>query len=414
MDTTDLSEASISYDLDRQIASICSKPAAGTVPLYRGYTLETILFKTTASVDGQDSAGYQLGSPIGYVYSSKSQKAPVQIYRHYKPGANNETRYLTTNIKNEGLNDGYKSFPVYWTMPLGPDTGLACNPIALYRKHSKNPVNGEIAHMDTTDLSEASSTFKLDRQIASICSKPAAGSVPLYRGFNPGTHRYHTTISLDGQDFAGYQLGSPIGYVYFSKNQEAPVQIYRNYNPGTNGGTRYLTTNIETEGLDDGYKSYPIYWTMPLGPDTGLACNPIALYRKHSKNPVNGEIAHMDTTDLSEASSTFKLDRQIASICSKPAAGSVPLYRGFNPGTHRYHTTISLDGQDFAGYQLGSPIGYVYFSKNKEASVQIYRNYMPGANGGTRYLTTNIETEGLDAGYKSFPVYWAMPPSATN
>jgi hypothetical protein len=269
--------------------------------------------------------------------------------------------------------------------------------------------------MDTTDLSEARSTYIMDRQIASICSRPAAGTVPLYRSFNPTTNLYLTTLSLDGKDIAGFQLGSPIGYVYFNKNEEASVQIYRNYKDGTNGEKhRYMTTNIESEGTGDGYKSFPAYWTMPLGPDTGVPCSPIALYRKRFKHPFDKKIAHMDTTDLSEARSTL-LERQIASICSRPAAGTVALYRSFNPTTYLYLTTLSLDGKDIAGFQLGSPIGYVYLNKNKEAPVQIYRNMKLETNGGNnRYLTTNIKTEGLEFGYKSFPVYWAKPPIATN
>ena len=75
--------------------------------------------------------------------------------------------------------------------PAPATTNDHCTPIKLYRKRSKGVINvyksangseqvNVIDHFETTDKDEKNDNYDLERQIATICSNPATGTVPLY------------------------------------------------------------------------------------------------------------------------------------------------------------------------------------------------------------------------------------------
>jgi hypothetical protein len=83
---------------------------------------------------------------------------------------------------------------------------IPCNPVPLYRKSADEPTNGSLDRFDTTDMNEARKSHVLDKQVASICSNQALGTVPLYRGFNPTNGLHMSTFNLNEEKFAGYQM----------------------------------------------------------------------------------------------------------------------------------------------------------------------------------------------------------------
>ena len=313
---------------------------------------------------------------------------------------------------------------------------IPCNPVPLYRKSATEPINGSIDRFDTTDMNEAHKSHGLDKQVASICSNQALGTVPLYRGFNPTNGLHMSTFNLNEEKFAGYQMERVIGYVYTQppNGQSQFFKVFR----FTIRGINIFTSNAESEGGRGGVKE-DFFYSMPLAVGRPIyeyqkSCNPVPLFRKHTNEltysesypkfelgnvnsvtltltqPIynKGFLDRIDTTDINEASKSHVLDRHIATICLSQANGTVPLYRFFNSVKGLHMSTIELNDKDpkFAGYQMERVIGYVYTHppKGKTGFFPVFRI----AFEETEHMTSEQRNEGNGNGITT-ELFYSMP-----
>jgi len=143
----------------------------------------------------------------------------------------------------------------------------ACDPIPLYRKRSRFPITGMVDHIDTTDVNEANVNYALDRQIATICANQVAGTIPLYRGFNPITRFHFSSVDPNDPLFLGGKKENPRGYVYTEQQNAGFFKIHRLADKKSK--TNYFSSEIKDEAVQHGYiYDRDLFWSMPLD-----ACN---------------------------------------------------------------------------------------------------------------------------------------------
>ena len=163
-----------------------------------------------------------------------------------------------------------------------PATTEACIATKLYRKRSKDLINiyqseegslNAILHFETTDKDEKNDKYDLDRQIATICSNQATGTVPLYSFLN----EYYGK-----EKFSFIQRHSPyedmeirfrtkiIGYVYDDPQGGASLKIFKKRKDHEIKGSEisawtFLTTANEDEASQNGYNySQLFFYSLPL------------------------------------------------------------------------------------------------------------------------------------------------------
>ena len=93
----------------------------------------------------------------------------------------------------------------------------SCIPVPLYRMRYKKPVGGMTSYFDSTNK-DGGNCCVLDRQIATICSRNAPGTIPLYTGRHSYIYRHITTTTKaeSGLDKFYFEV---LGYVYTEQQQ---------------------------------------------------------------------------------------------------------------------------------------------------------------------------------------------------
>ena len=388
---------------ESRIGYVFSSQATGTVPLYRLWNPVTgdhfYTIDLTEAKHASATLGYSEEGVAGFVYRDASCQLPPPPVE------------IACNGKDDNL-DGQI------------DEGSCCPTPAVHRL-----VDAKGEHFYTTDPAEAGSAVsgggytseQPDAWRLARTNQP--GTVPFFRCNNKGLHLY--TADAQCEYFGPTTNEGLFGYI-FSSAAAGTVPLYRSFNP-TTGDHFYTTTETEaknaqanigyiSEGIagyvfsDESCKSPP-----PPPPPVEIPCN-------GKDDDFNGEIdegsccptpgverllfnngPHFYTTDSSEVAGVIaggdasleSADAWRFAKTSQP--GTVPFYRC---GVDRFHLyTTDVNCEFYGAGTLESRIGYI-FPAQQPGTVPLYRVY---ASSGDHLYTIDASeaARAIDFGYVS-------------
>ena len=342
---------------------------------------------------------------------------------------------------------------VFFATPITQNLENECMPVLLYRLSRQN----EKQRTDRIDTiyKDNRGTFKLDfdgKPVATICYKNAPGTVPLYRRFfsHNGLHMPSVGNPSTDDRIGSSELQDIIGYVYKDPPQgiEGAFLVYRIQGHLEDN---YYLHNSEKESDNHGayYYGEKLFYSLPLsyGKDMNsypIPCNPVSLYRKSRKAPLqltdqymidlkrsntdlynqekqkieeriknnpDNYLDRVEVIDINQGSLQYNTDyngKSFATICSQNANGTVPLRRGYNPNFGGLHisSTYSDENMIALGYTPDGLIGYVYKDPQPERFM-IYQKIMRRKDGAAmEYMTTE------DGGSDSRFMFYSLPLAA--
>jgi hypothetical protein len=442
LSTTERDTAVASGYLSEGIGCLAyAMPQSGTVPFFRLYNPgngDHFYTTSTTEVNSAIAGGYVSEGTACHVYSGPGSQR-TELFRLYNPG--NGDHFYTTSAaeRDSAAASGYVVEGAACYVPTTlPDSPPVFGTIPLFRLY--NPGNGD--HFYTTSAAErdtaAGGGYSIEGVACYVFGSATEGTTPLFRLYNPGNGDHFYTISAAERDSAvsgGYVSEGAACWVFAGSRVRTtpffrlyrPVEIQKRIRihfkmltaPATfttdamllsmrgvynTAGIRVDLASVERLSLPDladlelNIGGYNVEGTACFVPSASGA-GTVSLFRLY--NPGNGD--HFYTTSAAERDSAITVgyvsEGVACLVFGAAAAGRIPLFRLYNPGNGDHFYTISAAERDSAinGGYISEGTACWVFPAMVAGSVPLFRMYNPG-NGDHFYTTSAAEVNAAGIG----------------